>query len=495
MGNRAVIIPVCVSLLIGAMLSVMPQPAAAASRDSVARGIIEMVNKRLCDRQERLHGRVRLVNPDRCESTPPEETDEPTVTLSISPTTIQAGESATLTWTSSDATSCTAYLGWSGSKPTNGSMPVSPTETTTYQLDCTGPGGVGSDDAVVTVIVDEPDEPVIQFSGSPMTIALGESATLTWSSTNATSCAGSDGWSGAKNLSGNMVVTPSMTTNYTLECSGDDGTASTSVTITVTAAPEDPVPTLSFAASRTTVHENSAREATTTLSWDSADASSCTASGAAEWSGSKDLDGSLEVTPVADATYVLTCTGSGGSVEKSVAVDFVPEETPTPMIGHVVISEVLYDAASTTVGSENFNEWVEVYNGTNAAVDLQGWMIGDAAGEDTITSSFVVNAGGFAIIAASTTPEGIPGGVPVYVLFSSIGSNGFTNSGEGARLLNPEEIVIDQVGYGTGTITPVVGIPAEAADHDGHSIRRIQLTADTDTAADWEDAESPTPGE
>jgi len=67
----------------------------------------------------------------------------PTVTLSVSPTSITAGQSATLMWSSSQATSCTASGAWSGSQATMGSQAVTPTTSgsVTYTLTCTGANG------------------------------------------------------------------------------------------------------------------------------------------------------------------------------------------------------------------------------------------------------------------------------------------------------------------------------------------------------------------
>lgn len=79
--------------------------------------------------------------------------------------------------------------------------------------------------------------PTLTFIGAPTTITAGQSATLTWSSQNTTSCAASNGWSGAKAVSGNENITPPSTTSYTLSCTGAGGSVSSSVTITVTTTP------------------------------------------------------------------------------------------------------------------------------------------------------------------------------------------------------------------------------------------------------------------
>jgi len=67
----------------------------------------------------------------------------PTVTISVSPTAITAGQSATLTWSSTQATSCTASGAWSGSEAAMGSQAVTPTASgsVTYTLTCIGAGG------------------------------------------------------------------------------------------------------------------------------------------------------------------------------------------------------------------------------------------------------------------------------------------------------------------------------------------------------------------
>jgi hypothetical protein len=66
----------------------------------------------------------------------------PTVTLAASSTSVQTGGSVTLTWSSTDTTSCVASGGWSGSRPVSGSASVGPLNApATYVLTCTGDGG------------------------------------------------------------------------------------------------------------------------------------------------------------------------------------------------------------------------------------------------------------------------------------------------------------------------------------------------------------------
>jgi len=89
----------------------------------------------------------------------------PTVTLAANPTTIIAGQSATLTWSSTHATNCTASDSWSGSQLVSGTRTVSPVQTSTYTLTCTGVGGSASNQAIITVeqVADEPEEDSFEF--------------------------------------------------------------------------------------------------------------------------------------------------------------------------------------------------------------------------------------------------------------------------------------------------------------------------------------------
>jgi hypothetical protein len=76
---------------------------------------------------------------------------KPTASLSASPTSIASGGASTLTWSSTNATSCTATGGWSGTKATSGTQSTGAlAATTSYSLSCSGAGGTSS---VVTATV------------------------------------------------------------------------------------------------------------------------------------------------------------------------------------------------------------------------------------------------------------------------------------------------------------------------------------------------------
>jgi peptidoglycan-associated lipoprotein len=82
----------------------------------------------------------------------------PTVTLQASPSSINKGESATLSWNSTDATQLTVAPDV-GDVTAQGSTKVTPSDSTTYTITATGPGGSASATATVSVNAPPPPPP------------------------------------------------------------------------------------------------------------------------------------------------------------------------------------------------------------------------------------------------------------------------------------------------------------------------------------------------
>jgi len=74
----------------------------------------------------------------------------PTVTLQANPTTVNKGESSTLSWNSTDATQLSIDPGV-GTVTAEGSTKVTPSDSTTYTITATGPGGSATATAAVSV--------------------------------------------------------------------------------------------------------------------------------------------------------------------------------------------------------------------------------------------------------------------------------------------------------------------------------------------------------
>jgi hypothetical protein len=81
-------------------------------------------------------------------------------------------------------------------------------------------------------------QPSVTMSFTPGTVAAGQPATLTWSSSKVTSCAASGSWSDAQLTSGALTFVDVAPGNYsfTLTCTGNYGSAATTASVTVTSA-------------------------------------------------------------------------------------------------------------------------------------------------------------------------------------------------------------------------------------------------------------------
>ncbi len=100
---------------------------------------------------------------------------------------------------------------------------------TAYSLSCTGPGPTSAPATATVNII-----PLVTLTAYPAVVPSGGASTLTWSSTNASSCTASTGWSGTQTTGGTQSTGAlSATTAYSLTCTGNGGTSNVS-TATVT---------------------------------------------------------------------------------------------------------------------------------------------------------------------------------------------------------------------------------------------------------------------
>jgi peptidoglycan-associated lipoprotein len=88
---------------------------------------------------------------------PPPPPPSPTASLSVNPNTIQAGQSATLSWQTTNATDVS--IDGIGAVQPNGTQQVSPTDSTTYHLVAKGSGGSQEATARITVTQAPPPPP------------------------------------------------------------------------------------------------------------------------------------------------------------------------------------------------------------------------------------------------------------------------------------------------------------------------------------------------
>jgi peptidoglycan-associated lipoprotein len=98
---------------------------------------------------------------------PPPPAAAPTVTLTANPTTIEKGQSATLNWTSTNATNVSIDQGI-GDVSTSGSRSVAPSSSTTYTVTAKGEGGTAAANARVTVTAPPPPPSVERPREEPL---------------------------------------------------------------------------------------------------------------------------------------------------------------------------------------------------------------------------------------------------------------------------------------------------------------------------------------
>lgn len=136
--------------------------------------------------------------------------------------------------------------------------------------------------------------------------------------------------------------------------------------------------------------------------------------------------------------------------------------------GSVVINEIAW------MGShDSFNdEWIELYNTTNTAIDLSGWIIDDDYGAQTYELSGEIPANGYFLIENSEDSTSVPADL--------ILSLSLANSGDSLILTDQNDQIIDSVNSSDGAW--FAGNTSEYA-----SMERIDPTADGDDASNWAD--------
>jgi uncharacterized repeat protein (TIGR01451 family) len=213
--------------------------------------------------------------------------------VAVNSETICAGQSATLTATTSAATP--SYL-WSPGGETSQSILVSPAATTTYTVMITdgSPDCVNSASATVTV------NPLPLVTVNSETICVGGLATLT-----ANSGAATPGylWAPGGETTQSIMVTPGSSTTYTVTVTDGATTCAASGSGTVTV---NPLPTVTVNSPTICLGESAVLIATTSAG-----------NPAYLWSPGGETTASITVSPNASTSYSVTVTDGGTSCSAS----------------------------------------------------------------------------------------------------------------------------------------------------------------------------------
>ncbi|MCX6002727.1 MAG: hypothetical protein NTY79_09425, partial [Chloroflexi bacterium] len=227
--------------------------------------------------------------------------------FNASSATITSGQPATLQWEVTGVTSVSISPGI-GTVSSSGTREVSPGTTTTYALIANNTFGSARKSVTITVTGALPA--IASFSVDKDSIITGQSATLSWSVTGATSVSISPGV-GPVSMTGTESVSPASTTAYTLTATNDAGNSTASATLKVTSSKAPIITTFSAIPGSIKSGELS------TLTWDIIGAKSINISQGIGGVASK---GATQVAPAATTTYTLTVDSDYGSETRSVTV-------------------------------------------------------------------------------------------------------------------------------------------------------------------------------
>jgi phospholipase C len=246
----------------------------------------------------------------------------PTMTLSVSPGVVAAGQTANLTWASTNATSVAITPAVLGDDVTSvalsGTAAVSPTASTTFTATATGAGGITAS-AVATVNLLG-----VTLVASPATVGPGQNAALSWTSSNAATLSIDQGIGAVNGPSGSLSVSPAATTTYTITATNGSATATATATIN---AP--------LAVTLKANPANIAPGSQSTLTWASTGAASVSIDqGVPPITGPS---GSVSVSPTQNTTYTITATDAQGHTATAAATVNVVTNSGLQGIKHIIV--------------------------------------------------------------------------------------------------------------------------------------------------------------
>jgi len=149
-----------------------------------------------------------------------------------------------------------------------------------------------------------------------------------------------------------------------------------------------------------------------------------------------------------------------------------PGAAPDPPLnaGDLVITEIMQDPAAV---SDADGEWFEIYNASDATIDLGGLVIKDDGSDShTIAGSVLVSAGGYALLARNGD-SGTNGGLPTV---DHVYSGFDLANGDDEVVIMDGATEIDRVAYDGGPSFP---------DPSGASMYLTDVALDNNVGANW----------
>ncbi|MEI6810796.1 MAG: peptidoglycan-binding protein, partial [Candidatus Nomurabacteria bacterium] len=318
--------------------------------------------------------------------------DTPTVSISASPTSITLGQSSSLSWQATGATSCYANsvnggdLDWMGNPNcksgstglTSGCVTVTPKVTSTYEILCSGAGksvrGTATVNVTTPVQISLPTSNITIDGKHSLSMVSGEIKTRVWSSTGGSSWSSTYKFSGAscpQNLINGPISSSSgsdsfyanptyagctVTVNYAV--SNTAGIVNDSVIVNITQAPVTPVvsaPSVSLSASPTSITAGQS----STVTWTSSNVNYCTlTTGSFDdyGPGSAPFNGSKVVGPLTStSTVTLTCPGKNGTTARQSLI--IPVTPVAPVVSTPATATLSVSATTLNSGGSATVTW------------------------------------------------------------------------------------------------------------------------------------------
>ena len=293
----------------------------------------------------------------------------PTCALTASASSITAGASAKLSWSTSEVSSATIDNGIGAiALNTSGTTAISPSSSTTYTLTATGPGGQVKCSAAVTVTPPPPPPPTkpsCTLSASPASVSTGGHSTLSWTTSDSVSFSINHSIGEVTPVASGATSTPALSADTTFtgtatDASGNTAACTASVTVSGGGGGGGG-PTCTMTASPSSISSGGHA----TLTWGGSEISSVDINN--DIATGTTSPGSTSVTPtsVGSHTYVGTfhanngqtltcsatvqvtgggggCTGNcGGSTPPTITLASLPHIGPQPL-AYLYLSQIPY---------------------------------------------------------------------------------------------------------------------------------------------------------
>ncbi len=143
----------------------------------------------------------------------------------------------------------------------------------------------------------------------------------------------------------------------------------------------------------------------------------------------------------------------------------------------VIINEIMYNTPG------NDNEWVELYNDGEAAVDLEGWwMVDDDDAHPALVfpEGYSIPSGGYFTVAVSHHELADPFPFTPDYDWTSVSEWNLGNGSDTVNLYDPDDNLEDTVTYDDGDPWP------SSPDGDGPSLELISPAMDNSLASSWQ---------